>query len=80
MLTLSNNTAIGGRLEELGQRFRKLYHGKAYVHHYTEYMEEERFVEADEALRSLVQDYADLEARGGAAADPPKRRTFAPVF
>jgi hypothetical protein len=43
-------------------RFDTLYaRRKAYVHHYTDFMDEEHFVEAREALRAIQSDYAALD-------------------
>lgn len=61
LLCLSNNCCIRETFERLQNRFRKLYARKAHVHHYTEFMESDRFEEALENVRYLVEEYAKLE-------------------
>lgn len=65
LLALSNNTAIAPAISDLGQSFQRLYRGKAYVHHYTQFMEEARLAEAGESLQQLVDDYESIERTGG---------------
>jgi hypothetical protein len=36
LLTLGNNTCIGGTFAQMTARFQRLYRGRAYVHHYTQ--------------------------------------------
>ena len=59
VLCLANNTAITSMFEDLQHRFNKIYKDKkAFVHHYTEYMDEQEFQISLEALTSLTQEYA----------------------
>eukprot|EP00455_Lapot_gusevi_P042613 TRINITY_DN5074_c0_g1_i1.p1 TRINITY_DN5074_c0_g1~~TRINITY_DN5074_c0_g1_i1.p1 ORF type:complete len:449 (+),score=105.99 TRINITY_DN5074_c0_g1_i1:32-1348(+) len=68
MLSLSNNCCIKDVFAEIGQRFSKLYKRKAHVHHYTQYMELDRFDLASAALFDLIDDYDNLQRQ---QLDPP---------
>jgi tubulin epsilon len=84
LLCLSNNCCIRETFERLHGRFRKLFVRKAHVHHYTEYMEAERLVEAQENVRWLVDEYAKLEQSSYMDAEGPpataSTRRLQPLF
>ena len=61
LLCLSNNSCITTHFSNLKQKFMKLYKRKANVHHYTNYMEKERFDEAIHSLDDLAARYSDLD-------------------
>ncbi len=61
LLCLANNTAISHTFEKIHTSFSKIFNRRAHVHHYTEYMEEEQFVAAEETLVGLINDYQSLE-------------------
>lgn len=61
LLCLSNNSCITTAFGNLKQKFMKLYRRKANVHHYTNYMEKERFDEALESLNEVNSKYTDLD-------------------
>jgi tubulin epsilon len=65
LLCLSNNCCIRQTFDRIRIRFKKLYTRKAHVHHYTEYMETEKFEQALENANFLINEYAKLEASNG---------------
>ncbi|GBG26865.1 Tubulin beta chain [Hondaea fermentalgiana] len=76
MISLANNSCVRGVFAGMEERFRTLYgpRRKAYIHHYTNFMEEGHFDVALETLASLQHDYSDKfdEAeRIAADARPP---------
>ena len=64
-LALSNNCCIRHTFNAMRERFLKLYRKKFYLHHYLQYMDEERFVQADEAVRSLIASYEEIDLNTG---------------
>lgn len=66
-LALSNNCCIRQTFKAMRTRFTKLYRKKFYLHHYLQYMEEDRFAEVDEEVRALIDSYEQIEHRGTAA-------------
>lgn len=64
-LALSNNCCIRHTFHAMRERFLKLYRKKFYLHHYLQYMDEERFVQADEAVRSLIASYEEIDLSTG---------------
>lgn len=64
VLSLSNSTAFSEILGKLLDRFRKLWRKKVYVHHYTQFIEEQTFTDSEFTLDSLRNEYAQL-AEGG---------------
>lgn len=71
LLCLSNNCCIRDTFERLHGRFRKLFARKAHMHHYTEYMEMERLIEAQENVRWLIAEYDKLEQASYSTAEGP---------
>jgi tubulin epsilon len=67
LLCLSNNSCITTAFSQLKQKFMKLYKRKANVHHYTQFMEKERFDQAIESLDDVMSKYSNL--------DVPKKNT-----
>ena len=61
LLCLANNTAIADTFVNIHERFNRIFKRRAHVHHYTEFMEEEQFLVAQETLVGLVQDYQSLD-------------------
>jgi tubulin epsilon len=61
LLCLSNNSCITTAFSNLKQKFLKLYKRKANVHHYTNFMEKERFDQALESLEEVSGRYTNLE-------------------
>ena len=60
-LALSNNCCIRSTFTNMRDKFLKLYKKKVYVHHYTQYMEEDLFTQADEGVQALIQGYEDID-------------------
>ncbi|GAB4819952.1 hypothetical protein N2152v2_006998 [Parachlorella kessleri] len=73
LLALANNCAVGGTFEAMQQRFMQLYRKRLYVHHYTEYMEQQGFEEALETVAQLAEDYRILD---DVRRPPPLERFF----
>ncbi|XP_071964180.1 tubulin epsilon chain-like [Antedon mediterranea] len=63
LVALSNNTCIRHSMQNLKDRFVKLYRRKAHIHHYTSVdgMDNEIFSQSLESLSTLIQDYTNLE-------------------
>ena len=61
LLCLSNNSCITTAFNNLRQKFMKLYKRKANVHHYTNFIEKERFDQALESLDEVSSKYNDLD-------------------
>jgi tubulin epsilon len=61
LLCLANNTAIAQTFETIHTSFQRIFKRRAHVHHYTQFMEEEQFIEAQETLVGLVHEYQSLE-------------------
>ncbi|XP_033099898.1 tubulin epsilon chain-like [Anneissia japonica] len=64
LVALSNNTCIHHSMQNLKDRFLKLYRRKAHIHHYTSVdgMDDDQFSHSLESLSSLIQDYNSLES------------------
>jgi|GEM_PF-506676 len=58
LLCLSNNSSICKLFRNMERRFMSLYGRKAYLHHYTEFMEEDYMDQALETLKSAQDDYS----------------------
>jgi tubulin epsilon len=61
-LCLANNCAIAGTFRGIQEDFYRIYRRKAHVHHYTEYMEESMFEQANDAVCDLIESYDQLNA------------------
>eukprot|EP01063_Lacrimia_lanifica_P001512 TRINITY_DN1076_c0_g2_i2.p1 TRINITY_DN1076_c0_g2~~TRINITY_DN1076_c0_g2_i2.p1 ORF type:complete len:499 (+),score=193.58 TRINITY_DN1076_c0_g2_i2:758-2254(+) len=59
LLSLTNNTGIVQSFANMETSFLKLYHVRAHLHHYTEYLEHEEMDAAHGAVRDLIQSYED---------------------
>mmetsp|Transcript_5932 Transcript_5932/g.6784 ORF Transcript_5932/g.6784 Transcript_5932/m.6784 type:complete len:116 (-) Transcript_5932:80-427(-) len=65
VLCLSNNCCIRSTFKRMEDRFKTLYdRRKAFVHHYTQYVEESHLVEALENIVEAQSDYEELQATG----------------
>lgn len=62
MLMLSNNCGIAGKLDDVHQKFRKLYAVRSHVHHYEPYFTDQYFEDTLETIRSTIEDYQYLNA------------------
>merc|ERR1711920_810606 len=62
VLSLSNNCCVATLFRGLLERFHRLYRRRAHVHHFTQYMQLERFEEAREAIESIASDYERLQS------------------
>ena len=63
-LCLANNCAIADTFRGIQQDFYRSYKRKAHVHHYTKFMEEEKFVAANDKICDLIEAYELLDAGG----------------
>ena len=61
-LCLANNCAIAGTFRGIQEDFYRIYRRKAHVHHYTEFMEQSRFEEANESVCNLIELYEQLDS------------------
>uniref|UniRef100_A0A7S3LRP6 Tubulin/FtsZ 2-layer sandwich domain-containing protein n=1 Tax=Aplanochytrium stocchinoi TaxID=215587 RepID=A0A7S3LRP6_9STRA len=65
VLCLSNNCCVRSTFRKMEQRFRTLYDKRrAFVHHYTQYVEESHFSESLEIIRAIQDDYSQLQSAG----------------
>jgi tubulin epsilon len=64
LLCLSNNSCIVNHFASLKTKFMRLYKRKANVHHYTNFMEKERFDQAVESLDEVCARYKNLDVEG----------------
>lgn len=75
LLFLSNSCAFGDTLNDVRSRFNLLYHRKAMVHHYTQYIEKAHFDEALSSLSDLIDDYERVGKAPGVQQMPHRRRS-----
>lgn len=61
VLGLANSCAAHHMFSQTLRDFGRLYSRKAHVHHYTQYMEQQHFNDAFDAVNSLMKDYIHLE-------------------
>jgi len=74
-LCLANNCAIKDVLNNLGDRFNKLYRVRAHVHHYTEYMDIKDMSKALRNVYDLAKRYEEIEK-----AKPRIRKRLKPLI
>ena len=60
LLALTNNTAFSETLIKIRKRFQKLYKRKVYVHHYTEFIEQDIFDISADINKSLIDEYLEV--------------------
>jgi tubulin epsilon len=63
LLALANNTCFANTLENIGQRYEKLFKRKAHIHHYTKIdgMDLSVFHSAFESLTTIIQEYRTID-------------------
>eukprot|EP01113_Clastostelium_recurvatum_P042591 TRINITY_DN6910_c0_g1_i2.p2 TRINITY_DN6910_c0_g1~~TRINITY_DN6910_c0_g1_i2.p2 ORF type:complete len:220 (-),score=36.18 TRINITY_DN6910_c0_g1_i2:28-687(-) len=79
-LALANNCCIRKTFGKLVKRFERLYKSKAYVHHYTEYMDEAMFGDSINTVCNTTDEYEKLSptTKEDSEQGPPPR--MGPVF
>lgn len=61
VLCLNNSCAIASTFGTMATRFGKLFKRQVYVHHYTQFMETQGMVDAQENVAALRQAYSEVE-------------------
>lgn len=61
MLMLSNNCGIAKKLDDVYQKFKKLYTVRSHVHHYEPYFTDHYFEDTLETIKSTIEDYQYLD-------------------
>ncbi|CCW70320.1 unnamed protein product [Phytomonas sp. Hart1] len=70
MLTLTNSCAITGKVQEVYDKFMRLYSARSHVHHYERYLALEYFDSTAEEIRSMLDDYEYLATAQRPATAP----------
>lgn len=60
---MTNNTSFSEILMKIRKRFLKLYKRKVYVHHYTQYIDEDLFELSADINKDLIESYLELQNR-----------------